>query len=236
MPAFTEELREKAELIWKANLQHPFVTGIANGEISLECFKYYVLQDSYYLSHFARVQALGASRGEDLYTTSRLAAHALGTSEAELALHEKFIKQLEVTDEELANFIPAPTAYNYTSHLYRVAESGSLGEIIAAILPCYWIYHEIGEKYKDATPDEPIFQEWIGTYGDEWFAELVHEQIKRLDELAENASVTERNKMTNHFLLSCQYEYLFWEMAYKMEHWPFNINQKKSISTSLGEC
>jgi thiaminase/transcriptional activator TenA len=226
VPAFTEKLREKAETIWKANLQHPFVAGIASGELSLENFKYYVLQDAYYLSHFARVQALAASRGEDLHTTSRMAAHALGTSEAELALHETFIQQLQVSEDELLHFKPAPTAYHYTSHLYRVGESGTLGEIIAAILPCYWIYHEIGEKYKAAKPNEPIFQKWIDTYGDEWFAELVYEQINRLDKIAAEASESERKKMTDHFLLSCQYEYLFWEMAYTMEKWPFESIKK----------
>jgi thiaminase (transcriptional activator TenA) len=220
MPAFTEELRKQADQIWEANLNHPFVRGIAEGNLPLEKFKYYVLQDSYYLSHFARIQALGAARADDLYTTSRMAAHAQGTNEAELALHEKFIKQLHITAEELAEFEPAPTAYNYTSHLYRVADSGSLGEIIAAILPCYWIYHEIGERFEGAEPKEPIYQEWIAAYGGEWFGQLVQEQISRLDNIAENASHTERKKMTQYFLLSCQYEYLFWEMAFILEKWP----------------
>lgn len=220
MKKFTELLREKANPIWEANLHHPFVKGIAEGDLSLECFKYYVLQDSYYLSHFARVQAMGAARAEDLYTTSRMAAHAQGTNDAELALHATFMKQLQITEEELANFEPAPTAYHYTSHLYRVAESGSLGEIISAILPCYWIYQEIGETFKDATPHEPIYQEWIAAYGGEWFSQLVQEQINRLDDLAEKASEQEKDKMTRHFLISCEYEYLFWEMAYTLEKWP----------------
>jgi thiaminase (transcriptional activator TenA) len=222
MISFTEELRKKADSIWEANLEHPFVKGIANGDLPLENFKYYVLQDSYYLSHFARIQAIGAARAEDLYTTSRMAAHAQGTNEAELALHEKFIKQLYITEEELAAFEPAPTAYNYTSHLYRVSDTGSLGEIIAAILPCYWIYHEIGERFEGKTPAEPVYQEWIAAYGGEWFGQLVQEQMNRLDDLAAKASDAERKKMTQHFLLSCQYEYLFWEMAYTLEKWPIS--------------
>lgn len=225
MKTFTEVLREKANPIWEANLQHPFVQGIAKGDLSLECFKYYVLQDSYYLSHFARIQAMGAARAEDLYTTSRMAAHAQGTNDAELSLHETFIKQLQVSEEELEAFQPAPTAYHYTSHLYRVAESGSLGEIIAAILPCYWIYQEIGETFKGATPQEPIYQEWIAAYGGEWFSQLVQEQINRLDQLAERASEEEKKKMTQHFLISCQYEYSFWEMAYTLEKWPVETSQ-----------
>jgi thiaminase (transcriptional activator TenA) len=220
MKKFTEVLRENANPIWEANLHHPFVKGIAEGDLSLECFKYYILQDSYYLSHFAKIQAMGAARADDLYTTSRMAAHAQGTNDAELALHETFMKQLEITEDELADFEPAPSAYHYTSHLYRVAESGSLGEIIAAILPCYWIYYEIGERFKGAAPQEPIYQEWISAYGGEWFAQLVQEQINRLDELAEKSSEEEKKKMTQHFLISCQYEYAFWEMAYTLEKWP----------------
>ncbi|MBY6035832.1 thiaminase II [Fictibacillus nanhaiensis] len=230
MKAFTEILREKADLIWEANLEHPFVKGIANGDLSLECFKYYVLQDSYYLSHFARIQALGAARAHDLFTTSRLAAHAQGTNDAELALHETFIRQLNISEEELSAFMPSPTAYNYTSHLYRVGESGSLGEIISAILPCYWIYYEIGQRFKVAVPAEPIYREWIAAYGGEWFGQLVQEQINRLDVLAEDASDEELRRMTNHFLLSCQYEYLFWEMAFTLEKWPIPM---KTVANDL---
>jgi thiaminase (transcriptional activator TenA) len=101
MANFTEELRLEAEPIWQSNFDHPFIKGIANGNLALESFRYYVLQDSYYLSYFARIQAIGASRASDLFTTSRLAAHSMGTYEAELGLHENFLKQLRVTKQEL---------------------------------------------------------------------------------------------------------------------------------------
>lgn len=227
MSKFTEMLREKASSIWDANINHPFVQGIADGSLDLKCFRYYVLQDSYYLSHFARIQAIGASRATDLQTTARMAAHSQGTYQAELNLHEKFMKQLQVSPEEIENFNPAPTSYAYTSHLYRVAGSGSLGEIIAAILPCYWIYYDIGQKLKGATPQEPIYQEWIAAYGGEWFAEMVLEQLNRLDELANHASEDEKKRLIDHFLISCQYELLFWEMAYKLENWPIEMKSKE---------
>jgi thiaminase (transcriptional activator TenA) len=226
MSTFTNQLRKEAEAIWEANFEHPFVKGIANGDLSLESFRYYVLQDSYYLSHFARVQAIGASKAEDLFTTSRMAAHSLGTYEAELGLHEKFIKQLGVTREEIDNFQPSPTAYAYTSHLYRVAASGGLGEIIAAILPCYWIYFEIGQLLRGSNPGVPIYQQWIEAYGGEWFSELVNEQISRLEALALESSDMEKEKMKQHFLISSQYEFLFWDMAYKLEKWPVVIKEE----------
>ena len=51
-----------------------------------------MLQDSYYLSHFARVQTLGAAKALELETTARMAHHAQNTYEAELSLHENFAK------------------------------------------------------------------------------------------------------------------------------------------------
>lgn len=218
--SFSAFLRKEAEGIWESSFQHPFVKGIANGDLPLDRFRYYVMQDAYYLNHFARVQAFAAAHAPDLHITSRLAAHAQGTHEAELSLHENFSKRLGITDAEKESFKPSPTAYAYTSHMYRAALGGSFGEILAALLPCYWLYYDIGEKFQGAAPAEPIYQEWIGAYGGEWFRELVEEQIARMDEIAEKATEEEREVMKENFIISSRYEYLFWEMAYKMEAWP----------------
>ena len=218
---FSEILRQKADKSWQASFEHPFVTGIADGTLSLEAFRYYVLNDSYYLSVFAKMQALGAAKANDLYTSARMASHAQGTYEAELSLHANFSKRLGITDEERANFVPSPSAYAYTSHLISVGYTGTLGEIIAAILPCYWLYWEIGERLQGSTPSEPIYQEWIAAYGGDWFSTLVKEQIDRLDALAEQATPAERAKMESHFLISSHYELAFWQMAYSLEKWTY---------------
>ncbi|MEI5909545.1 thiaminase II [Bacillus spongiae] len=215
---FTEEVRRECNSIWEDSFQHPFVKGIADGSLPLENFRYYVLQDSYYLTHFSKVQALGASKATDLHTTSRFAAHAQGTYEAELQLHENFAKRLGITDEEKRLFRPSPTAYAYTSHMYRAAY-GHLGDILSALLPCYWLYAEIGEKFQGAAPKEPIYQDWIAAYGGEWFQQLVTEQIERLDDLAEKVTESDRKQMKEHFWISSQYELAFWEMAYTLEKW-----------------
>jgi len=216
---FSRLLREESEYIWEASFNHPFVTGIGDGTLPLECFRYYVMQDAYYLSHFAKVQALGAARANDFETTSKMAAHAQATYEAELSLHKNFSRRLGITEKEQANFKPSPTAYAYTSHMYRAAYQGHLGDIIAAILPCYWLYYEIGERLQTCTPEEPIYQEWIAAYGGEWFRAKVEEQINRLDSLAEKLTAEDRERMKEHFIISSQYEYSFWEMAHTLEKW-----------------
>jgi thiaminase/transcriptional activator TenA len=217
--SFAKECRKEAKKWWDASLQHPFVQGIGNGKLEIEKFRFYVLQDSYYLSNFARVQSYGAAVSRDLYTTNRMANHAQGTYEAEMSLHRKFSVLLEISEEERKAFKPAPTAYAYTSHMYRAVQSGKLGYIIAAILPCYWLYLDIGNYLKDCQPGEMIYQEWIAAYNGDWFRELVTEQIQRIDELAEASSEEERSEMKEFFWRSAYYEYCFWEMAYTMETW-----------------
>ncbi len=217
---FSERIRKAADASWQASFKHPFVTGIADGSLPIECFRYYVKQDAYYLSHFAKVIALGSAKATDLYTSGRMAGHVQSTYQAELSLHEKFSALLNITEEEKASFEPAPTAYAYTSHLYRAAYSGHLGDVVAVILPCYWLYYEIGERLKGATPQEPIYQEWINAYGGDWFKQSVQEQIDRVDRLAEEVTEADRKRMEQHFVISSRYELAFWEMAYTMEKWP----------------
>lgn len=222
MMKFSEQLREKVDSIWNASFEHPFVKGVADGSLPIECFAYYVKQDSFYLSRFAQAQSIGAAKALDFKTTSQMAHHAKSTFDAEHMLHEGFSKDLGLTKNKEGHMAdePAPTAVAYTNHLLSVAYKGTLADTIAVILPCYWLYWEIGEKYKGSTPGHPVYQKWIDTYGDEWFETLVKEQINRLDELAEKASEEDKKRMESIFITSSRYEYMFWEMAYNLEEWP----------------
>lgn len=56
---FSEECRSAAAEWWEGSFVHPFVQGIGDGTLPIDRFKYYVLQDSYYLTHFAKVQSFG---------------------------------------------------------------------------------------------------------------------------------------------------------------------------------
>lgn len=97
--------------------------------------------------------------------------------------------------------------------------SGNFAEILAALLPCYWLYYEVGETLKACKPENGIYQEWIATYGGDWFKELVTEQVDRFDELAEKSAAEVRANMKENFIISSFYEYQFWNMAHKKESW-----------------
>ena len=216
---FCEEVRKECDELWQGSFDHPFVKGIADGTLPLDTFRFYVKQDSYYLSHFSKIQALGAMKSPTMEVTKSFAEHAVATCEAEHSLHESFMNMLGITEQELTEFKPSPNAYAYVSHMYRCAFTGDLADLLAGLLPCYWLYFEIGERLKDAKPDHPIYDRWIQTYGSEWFAEKVKEQINRLNELAEPLSPERRAELKEHFWKSSYYEWHFWDMAWHKQEW-----------------
>src|SRR5699024_7377015 len=216
---FTESVRQATKESWEQSLNHPFVQGIVQGDLPLDTFKFYILQDIYYLKHFGKVHAIAASQAEDFQVAGMLAEKAKMTAQAELTVHREHAELLNITNEEMNQFRPAPTAYAYTSHLYRAALSGQLAQTVAAMLPCYWLYADIGKTNQDAKPGQTIYQNWINMYADDWFQTSTQEQIDLLNQLAEEASDKEKEKIKEQFVIAKEYELAFWEMAYTKEEW-----------------
>lgn len=216
---FTDSLKEKTKESWQKSLNHPFVQGIVTGELPLDTFKYYILQDIYYLKHYGKIHALAAAQADDFEVTAMLAEKAMTTAQAELTVHDEHAAALNITEKDIKNFKPAPTAYAYTSHLYRTALSGSLAQTVSAMLPCYWLYADIGKINKNAKPGVQIYKNWIKTYASDWFQTSTKEQIDLLNRLVEHASLEEKEKITEQFIYAKEYELMFWEMSFTHETW-----------------
>jgi thiaminase/transcriptional activator TenA len=92
-------------------------------------------------------------------------------------------------------------------------------EAVASVLPCFWIYREVGDYIlNNAGPDNP-YREWIDTYAAEEFRKATDTAIEITDEIAAKANELTRSKMTEVFKTSARLEYIFWESAYKKENW-----------------
>jgi thiaminase/transcriptional activator TenA len=221
MANFSAQLRHRSDRIWRAIEQHPFLRELHAGSLPMNRFSYFILQDYVYLLDFAQVLCLGGARAPDLETLEMFARHAIGAVEVERSFHASFGKTLGLTRKELNAVPKGPATRAYIGHLQSVARSGSLGELVAAVLPSYWIYGEVGKRlYKDRPRKPKIYREWIETYAGEAFWHPVREQIHLADRLGAAASAREKKLMAEHFMLSSRYEFLFWEQAYRLESWP----------------
>ncbi|GAB4074220.1 thiaminase II [Barrientosiimonas marina] len=224
---FSESLKEATGQSWTYSLNHPFVQGIVRGDLPLETFKNYIMQDIYYLKHYGKVHAFAAAQADDFSQAASLAEKAKTTAEAELTVHKEHARILNITDEDVQQFKPAPTAYAYTSHLYRAALSGSLAQMIAAMLPCYWLYADIGLENKGTKTGVEIYDNWIQMYASDEFQESTRDMINLLDDLAAEASAAEKAKIKDQFVIAKEYELAFWEMAYRFETWLSEQKQTK---------
>jgi thiaminase/transcriptional activator TenA len=101
-----------------------------------------------------------------------------------------------------------------------VAHAAPFHEGLAALLPCYWIYWEVGKELERAGSPDPLYTRWINTYASEEFGGLVRAVLDVTNETAAALTDAQRNAMRRHFVTTSRYEWMFWDMGWRREAWP----------------
>ncbi|KZE10784.1 thiaminase II [Priestia aryabhattai] len=220
---FSERLYEKLQPIWRQNHNHPFVQGMGDGTLEKEKFRFYMIQDYLYLIDYAKLFAIGAMKATDLQTMGKFAALLDSTLNEEMSLHREYAKKFEISEKELEKAQPSPTTLAYTHYMLHVGQSGTLAELVAALLPCMWSYWEIGKELSEKPgANNEFYREWIEMYSSEEFGELATWCINLFDSLTEDKSEVELEKLEEVFLNTTRFEYMFWDMAYNEAMWPIH--------------
>jgi thiaminase/transcriptional activator TenA len=217
---FTKELWASITPIYAAILRHPFLRGLTDGSLSQDAFRYYVIQDAHYLRDFARGLSIAAARAPREDSIIMLNEHSAGALRVERSLHETFFREFGLTEKDVAAVPLAPTNLAYTSYLLAVAYSAPFHEALAALLPCYWIYWEVGKELERAGSRDPLFARWIATYASEEFGSIVRAVLETTDTLAPRLTEEDRDAMRRHFVTTSRYEWMFWDMGHRQEAWP----------------
>jgi thiaminase/transcriptional activator TenA len=218
--SFTSELWTTMAPVYDAVLRHPFLTGLTDGSLPRDRFRFYVVQDALYLREFARSLSLAAARAPEDDWIIMFNDHAAGALRVERSLHEGFFKDFGLGPAEVAATPMAPTNLAYTSYLLAVAHGGAYHEALAALLPCYWIYWEVGKRLEQAGSPDPLYARWIATYASGEFGAVVRAVLGATDALAEGLGPAERAAMRRHVLVTARYEWMFWDMGWRLESWP----------------
>ncbi len=220
--SFTGELWQGVTGIYEAILSHPFLTGLADGSLPEESFAFYVIQDSLYLKQYGHTLAAIASRAPDASETEMFARHFIGVVAVEQQLHDTLLADLGIDPGVADGAEMAPTTLAYTSYLLATARGGSYAEGVGAVLPCYWIYWEVGKELRRRGSPDPRFRKWIDTYGSEDFGTYVQEVLDVTNRVGVDLSADERARMHWHFGTTCRYEWMFWDMGLRRERWPIS--------------
>ncbi|MET3468569.1 bifunctional hydroxymethylpyrimidine kinase/phosphomethylpyrimidine kinase [Microbacterium sp. 1262] len=180
-----------------------FVEGLRTGELDEPVFAWYLQQDALYLSEYARVLARAsalAPRGEEQVFWAEAAASAIAV---ESELHRSRVGA-DAAD-------PAAATLAYTDHLHAASARGSYGELVAALLPCFWLYSDVGERFAAASHPHHPYRDWLSTYADPAFAASTRAAIEIVERAAADASAAERARMSVAFARSMRHELAFFE-------------------------
>ncbi|MCS7049990.1 MAG: thiaminase II [Thermomicrobium sp.] len=220
MTRFTDELWTAIAPIFTAILDHPFLRGLTDGSLPEDVFRFYVVQDALYLRDYARTLALAAAKAPRDPWCELFAEHAKVALVVERSLHDSFFRDWNLSPERVAATPYAPTNLAYTSYLLRVAYERPFDELLGAVLPCYWIYWEVGKQLERHGSPNALYQRWIDTYASEEYAHVVRAVIDVMDETVTDLPETRRTTIRHHFVTTSRYEWLFWDAAWRLETWP----------------
>ncbi len=219
MTSVSTRLHDAAAPVWEACLRHPFVTGIGDGTLDMEKFRYFMLQDYLYLFDYARVFALGVVKARDPELMRVFAANVDAILGGEMKIHRAYMKRLDITEEQVFSIKPALANLSYTNYMLSVAQTGGPMEIVASILACSWSYAEIGQALAaiPGAAEHPFYGEWIRGYASEEYAATNQALIELMDSLAADAGEEQLAYLTDVFVNCSRYELGFWDMAWDVQ-------------------
>lgn len=222
MTIFTARAWEETAQLREAIHALPFNRELTSGTLSQDRFQFYVVQDALYLEQFSRALTLAAAKAPDTEAMEQFAGSAVGAIAVERALHSNYFKTFGISADQAAATEPSPTCCGYTNFLLATAHQAGYAALIAALLPCFWIYWDVGNAIARQTQADNPYKAWIDTYSDPEFGKAV-EAVKAIaDRTASTVSPGDETAMLSAFKRSTQYEWMFWDSAYRREPWPID--------------
>lgn len=216
---FSEQLWQRNLDLYQETLALPFNQELARGTLSREAFSHYVIQDAHYLLAYGRALAVCAAKAYEADDVMQFSEAAKIAIVVERSLHDSFMQEFDVSKHQFETTPLTLACHHYTSFLTATAWSESYPVVLAALLPCFWIYAEVGRAIvSQSVPNNP-YQAWIDTYAGEEFHTAVRNVIATVDKVAARCDADTLEKMHAAYTMGAKLEWLFWDSAYHQRQW-----------------
>lgn len=194
---------------WHQILELPFVRALGDGTLDEDLFAFYLDQDALYLRDYSRALATLSARADTAAAQVHWAAGAHEAIAAESQLHEGWL----ANRARLGG--PSPITMGYTNFLRASAAGDDYVVGAAAVLPCYWLYEEVGAVLSSQNHADHPYAEWLSMYGGEEFAAEVARSLAEVERAFEAASPAQRVRAARAYLSACVYEREFFDQAHR---------------------
>lgn len=215
--SLSNTLYEAVKDRWEKTLDKPFIIEMAEGTLSEDKFRDYMIQDYYYLKDYISTLQLIREKADsdDLY---KFLDSIIVTTQNELdKVHIPNMKKLGIKEEELEGYERAKENREYALYLKSVVEEGGVMAGLAAMLQCSWMYAFIAKRMKEKYPGEIAvspYKEWFDAYSSKEYLDANQMWIDKLDEVSVGISDSRIRELCDIFRCCAGHEDSFWDMAY----------------------
>lgn len=202
----TDQMWDRAKPIYEKTLQHPFLVELAEGTLSKERFELYLVEDIAYLKAYRELLLSLSDKAPNREWKQFLIQGSEDCAKEVDHIHSTYLSGRKTSSKP-----PSKTNAAYIAFLHKNVNQRSFTEGLAAVLPCYWIYWEVGRTLKLRGSKNTTYQRWIDYYSDDAYRVTVTTILKMMNEAAKDQS---SEKLIQIFATGANHEYLFWDSAY----------------------
>lgn len=214
---FMESLLQQNYPIWDKCADTPFVQKLKNGTLPTAHFREYMIQDTIYLKHYARVFGKAiyhATALKDIQTYHSLLGFV---TDAESAVRFHYLAQSGITQEDAEQTAPLPETQHYIDFLHKTAASEDNCAILMATLPCMLSYSYIFQAIAKAPESrQSPYWDFIADYADDLYAKQCKEWCAFAQQKCEPLSQSDLETMCRIFKQASLLELDFWNMPYRV--------------------
>ncbi len=214
----SELLFAKTKELWDQSASKPFVVQMAKGTLDEGLFRRYMLQDYLYLKDYIGILINIRDMAEDENTRAFLKRIIDGTVDETERVHLANMRQLGITDEEIAGSVTFPVITEYVDYMRECTERFGLIGGITSLLQCSWVYAYIGEKCMSAYPEEIAqseYRSWFEAYSCQSYLDTNQLWIELLDELGSGIDEKTSDEMCLIFEKCAVYENRLWDALFE---------------------
>lgn len=207
--SFTSDLWKSTDSIHARTLAQPFLKGLADGSLPQESFRFYLLQDSLYLHEYSAILHALAAKAPRKEWADFLNQGAEACLKEEMNLHREYFRP-----EEVQRARPGSTNRKYLTFMATTVKQGTFAEGLAAVLPCYWVYWEVGQVLAKKGSPNKDYQKWIAQYSDPAYGKSIATIRQIMDEAVSALDSRARARIQSIWQRGVQFESDFWAMGW----------------------
>ncbi|MDV6269870.1 TenA family protein [Rhodococcus globerulus] len=222
---FTDRLWDETKVLRESIDSLEFLRRLGDGTLPLDAFRTYIEQDKLYLEGYSQALSLVAAHAPNPQAAGFWSNSASTAATVESSLHDGLLTG-GILPAETSRLEHSQACLGYVSYLIATAATSPYAVSAAAVLPCFWIYAEVGRdlaasarEVLDADPTHPYAQ-WVSTYDAPEFHESVAKARDLVDAAADASTEADREAMSEAFRIASRFELMFWDSALHPQPWP----------------